>query len=111
MALIQFKVGRTYILHDCDSSAHFRALVTKRTRCTVTFWLSDTGFRWCKTRTVTLRVVRSEQKLFGANDMQLEEVRGTSKGRFRRTLYSNAELGAISSLVSEYNELLNGECD
>lgn len=108
MAILRFSVGRTYILYDQNSTAHFRALVTKRTRCTVTFWLSDVGAQWCHTRTVTLRVVHDERKLFN-EDAELEEVRGTSKGTPKRALYSNTDLMATKSLVSDYNELLTSE--
>lgn len=104
----EFEIGRTYILHDRDSSAHFRAKVTKRTKCTVTFELSEAAQPWCRTKSVTLRTAK-DSNLYDADGNKLEEVRGTAKGdevfrgiRYspvtRRRLYSLADMEAMRQM-------------
>lgn len=86
----QFETGKTYIIYDKRSSAHFRAIVTKRTKCRVTFELSDTGRNWCKTSTVTLSV--KSANMVDADGNGLEMVAGKSKAdrnaKFTRDLFA-----------------------
>lgn len=73
----QFETGKTYIIYDERSSAHFRAIVIKRTKCRVTFELSDTGSNWCKTASVTLSVKNAN--MVDADGNAIEMVAGKAK--------------------------------
>ena len=87
----QFETGKTYIIFDERSSAHFTATVTKRTKCRVTFELSDTGRNWCKTSSVTL-TVKANANMVDADGNGLEMVAGKSKAdrnaKFTRGLFA-----------------------
>lgn len=87
----QFETGKTYIVYDERSSAHFRAIVTKRTACRVTFELSDMGREWCRTSTVTLSVKKGAN-MVDADGNSLEMVSGKSKAdnnaKFTRELFA-----------------------
>lgn len=93
----QFETGKTYILHEVRGSARFRAKVIRRTKCKVTFELSDTGVSWCETKTVTL-TVRKDSNVWYDEDTKLEEVCGTATcdtNRLRkRTLFSLSAMEA-----------------
>lgn len=85
-----FETGKTYILFENNSSAHFPATVTKRTKCRVTFELSGMGREWCKTSSVTLSVKRANR--VDADGNAIEMVGGKSKAdsnpKFTRELFA-----------------------
>lgn len=103
MALRKMEVGKTYVLFDSDSSAHFRGLVVKRTACTVTFALSDVGRGWCERERVTLRVKKSGN-LCNCDGNRLEELSGTAtseRNELRRCrLYTTSDHEAHFALTA-----------
>jgi hypothetical protein len=87
----KFETGKTYTIYAKNSTAHFIAIVTKRTACRVTFELSDMGREWCKTSTVTLSV-KKNANMVDADGNGLEMVVGKSKAdrnaKFTRDLFA-----------------------
>ena len=85
-----FETGKTYTILDNRSSAQFAATVTKRTKCRVTFELSDMGREWCRTASVTLGV--KVTNMVDADGNAIEMVAGRSKAdsnaKFTRDLYA-----------------------
>lgn len=95
-----FEVGKTYILHQANSSAHFRAKVVKRTKCRVTFELSDRGSAWCETANVTLSV-KKDSNVWGEGG-KLEEVCGTATSDLNKLrkhkLFSLSDMEAVQQM-------------
>lgn len=88
----RFETGKTYTIFDKNCGARFGGTVTKRTRCTVTFELSDVGRTWCQTNVVTLRA--KDTDVFDSSDGQMcEDARGRSKSSrnaaFNRNLFTS----------------------
>ena len=75
--MLQFEVGKTYIVYAKQNSAHFRAKCVSRTAKTATFEASEQG-GWFYMPVFTLR--RQQKDHFVTPDGEEEEVMVSNKG-------------------------------
>lgn len=75
--MLQFEVGKTYIVYAKNSSAHFRAKCVSRTAKTATFVASERGGWWYMPE-FTLR--RQQKEHYVTPEGEEEEVMVSNKG-------------------------------